>query len=92
MIPPIITPIFIVSIVSVFCVSCVRFSVSDVSIICQQVVQNQVDILTETDAVGAPEPSEVQGFQTELQETLRALQQQQDPAHTLDDDKVNALH
>ncbi|XP_029903345.1 dystrophin isoform X2 [Myripristis murdjan] len=58
----------------------------------QQVLQSQ-----ETPAEGqdqsrpvvAVNPSEVQGLQAELQDTLRALQQQQDPAHILDDDKMD---
>lgn len=36
-------------------------------------------------------PSEVQDLQAELQDTLRALQQQQDPANILDDDKVHIV-
>lgn len=33
--------------------------------------------------------SEVKDLQAELQDTLKALQQQQDPANLLDDDKVH---
>ncbi|XP_076011058.1 utrophin-like isoform X2 [Genypterus blacodes] len=57
----------------------------------QQVVDS-VDSVVERQSpglhVGTPIPSEVQELQSELKDTLRTLQQQ-DPAHILDDDKMD---
>lgn len=36
-------------------------------------------------------PGEVKDLQAELQDTLKALQQQHDPVNTLDDDKVQRI-
>lgn len=44
---------------------------------------------SQTHPVQAAFPTEIKDLQTELQSTLRALQQpQQDPVNTLEDDKV----
>ncbi|XP_078146088.1 utrophin isoform X3 [Centroberyx gerrardi] len=59
---------------------------------CHQVIQSQetrVESQSQALHVGALNPSEVQGLQAELQDTLRALQLQQDQTHILDDDKMD---
>lgn len=57
-----------------------------------QIIHSQ-DIRAETQSWSRPAEaqvhSEVNNLQAELQNTLRALQQQQDPANLLDDDKVH---
>lgn len=57
-----------------------------------QIILSQ-DIRAETQSWSRPAEaqvrSEVTNLQAELQNTLRALQQQQDPANLLDDDKVH---
>ncbi|XP_039638668.1 dystrophin isoform X5 [Perca fluviatilis] len=55
----------------------------------QQVIFSQeigAESLSQTDALDS---SEMRGLQAELQDTLRALQQQQDPTNILDDDKMD---
>ncbi|XP_035851563.1 dystrophin isoform X6 [Sander lucioperca] len=55
----------------------------------QQVIYSQeigAESLSQTDALDS---SEMRGLQAELQDTLRALQQQQDPTNILDDDKMD---
>lgn len=56
-----------------------------------QIIHSQ-DIRAESQSWSRPAEaqvhSEVNNLQAELQNTLRALQQQQDPANLLDDDKV----
>ncbi|XP_032398145.1 dystrophin isoform X3 [Etheostoma spectabile] len=55
----------------------------------QQVIYSQeigAESLSQTEALDS---SEMRGLQAELQDTLRALQQQQDPTNILDDDKMD---
>ncbi|TDH00467.1 hypothetical protein EPR50_G00188590 [Perca flavescens] len=55
----------------------------------QQVIYSQeigAESLSQTDALDS---SEMRGLQAELQDTLRTLQQQQDPTNILDDDKMD---
>lgn len=61
--------------------------------ICHQVIHNaeiQTEVQPEAVPVETPTPTEVLDLQAQLQDTLRALQQQQqDAAYILDDDKVH---
>lgn len=67
------------------------FDMRCVSALSHQVIYSQeigAESLSQTDALDS---SEMRGLQAELQDTLRALQQQQDPTNILDDDKVNKV-
>lgn len=65
-----------------------------VFVLSHQVIHSQ-EVRTESQSQTRPAEalvlSEVKDLQAELQDTLRALQQQQDPANILDDDKVDTV-
>jgi len=54
-----------------------------------QVTHSQeVQAESQTHTVKTVAPTEIKDLQAELQDTLRTLQQQEDPVHIQDDDKV----
>lgn len=65
------------------------FDLRCVSAVSHQVIHSQ-EIRAESQSQ-AVVSSEVRDLQAELQDTLKALQQQQDPANIPDDDEVNKV-